>query len=238
MSADRDAARGGPVQPRRHVQERALARPRRPHDRGERPRRELDADPVERDDRPLSLAMDFAHVAKGDRGRGDGGCGDVFGQGFHELASSGRLHVATPLSPRGTGRAPARGRRRAALDGCCEERVNISAQPGAREPCRPRAHQASCAPASQRAHGASRRTLRVGLAAHHASTAAPTARLSQARPTTPPAAQRLQWVRQRTRTGGSHGRLSRTTGLARRRSPLARVSDGSGDRLVARPVRP
>ena len=96
---ERDAARGGPVQPRRHVQERALARPRRPHDRGERPRRELDADPVERDDRPLALAMDFAHVAKGDRGSGDGGCGDVLGQGFHELASPGRVHVATPLSP-------------------------------------------------------------------------------------------------------------------------------------------
>ena len=47
----------------------------------------------------------------------------------------------------------------------------MSAQPGARESCSPWAQQASCAPASQRAHGASRRTLRVGLAAHYASTA-------------------------------------------------------------------
>jgi hypothetical protein len=47
----------------------------------------------------------------------------------------------------------------------------MSAQPGARESCSPRAQQASRAPASQRAHGASRRTLRVGLAAHYATTA-------------------------------------------------------------------
>ena len=47
----------------------------------------------------------------------------------------------------------------------------MSAELGARESCSPRAQQASCGPASQPAHGASRRTLRVGLAAHYARTA-------------------------------------------------------------------
>ena len=64
---ERDGARGRTVQPRRHVQERALARSRRPHDGGERPRRERDADLVECDDRRITLAMDFADIAQRDR---------------------------------------------------------------------------------------------------------------------------------------------------------------------------
>jgi len=47
----------------------------------------------------------------------------------------------------------------------------MSAQLGARESSSPWTQQASCGPASQPAHGAPRRTLRLGLAAHHASTA-------------------------------------------------------------------
>ena len=66
--AERDGAGGGPVEPRRNVQERALARPRRPHDRGERPTGEPDGDPVQGDDRAIALAVDLANVAKRDRG--------------------------------------------------------------------------------------------------------------------------------------------------------------------------
>ena len=66
--AERHGARGGPVQPRCHVQQRALARARRTHDRGERSGREPDADAIEGDDRAVAAAMDLADLAKRDCG--------------------------------------------------------------------------------------------------------------------------------------------------------------------------
>ena len=50
------------------------------------PRRELDADPVERDDGAVALAVDLADVAQGDRGSGDGRGDDGLADGLHELA--------------------------------------------------------------------------------------------------------------------------------------------------------
>src|SRR5215210_5144348 len=77
------------------MQERALARPRRSHDRGERPRREPDGDPVQRDDLPIALAVDLANVAKGDHGRGGSSCANARGRGLQELFNAGRVHAPT-----------------------------------------------------------------------------------------------------------------------------------------------
>src|SRR5690349_11411921 len=66
-TAQGNASGGGPVQPRRHDQECALARARWPHDRGERPPGQCGADAVEGDDRSYAPAMDLADIAEGDR---------------------------------------------------------------------------------------------------------------------------------------------------------------------------
>ena len=114
--AERDGAGGGPVEPRRDVEERALAGARRAHDRGERPSRELDADAVEGDDGAVALAMDLADVAKGDRGSGGGSVGE-------RSASWCVVDMARPLSRPRRGRShpaclrPARPRAGAAWGG-------------------------------------------------------------------------------------------------------------------------
>src|SRR6476646_3530177 len=65
-AAERDAPGSGPVETRRHVQERALTRARWSHDRGERSRGQGGADAVEGDDRSFTPAMDLAHLVQRD----------------------------------------------------------------------------------------------------------------------------------------------------------------------------
>jgi uncharacterized membrane-anchored protein len=65
------------------VQQSALARARRSHDGRERPALEPEADPVQRDDRRVALAMDLADIAEGESGSGDRRFGDVRDEGVH-----------------------------------------------------------------------------------------------------------------------------------------------------------
>ena len=95
--AERDRPRGRPVEPGGDVEERALARTRGPHDRGERPGRQLDADAVERDDGAVAAAVDLADLAEGDGGGGDGGVGlGGGGHGDNLPAAAARDHPAGP----------------------------------------------------------------------------------------------------------------------------------------------
>ena len=82
--AERNAPGGGPVQPRRHVQECALARTGWPHDRGERPRGECGADAVEGDDRSFAPAIGLADIAQGDRRSRAGSLGCAESRVEHE----------------------------------------------------------------------------------------------------------------------------------------------------------
>ena len=67
--AEPGGARRGLVEAREHVHQRRLARAGRPHDRRERPGREVDVDPVERADLGGALAVDLGERpgAHGDR---------------------------------------------------------------------------------------------------------------------------------------------------------------------------
>src|SRR5207237_9888152 len=88
-AAKRDSAGGGPVEPRRHVQERALTRARRAHDRRERPAGQPYADPVERNDRSIAPAMDLADVAQGHGGGGSRRLGSTQGGLEHSVSRFG-----------------------------------------------------------------------------------------------------------------------------------------------------
>ena len=97
--AERDGAGGGTVEPRGDVQERALARARRAHDRGERPARKLDADAVERDDGAVALAVHLADVAQRDRGGGGWSLGSPASQldhGSHSAACPAGVRIRPP----------------------------------------------------------------------------------------------------------------------------------------------
>jgi len=95
-AADPDPAAGHRVKAGHAVHQRGLARPRRPHHRGERAGRDVQADRVQRGDRGRAMPVDPRHIA-GPRGQYRG-----------RLPPGRRLdrcwhHVARPLAYRLTG---------------------------------------------------------------------------------------------------------------------------------------
>ena len=101
---ERDGAGGRPVKPSGNMKERALARPRGPHDRGERPPGEPDGDPVQGDDRGVTLAVDLADVAKRDCGSRCDGSRDVE-SGVRHVVPRCRIGIAGSTVRRAPGGA-------------------------------------------------------------------------------------------------------------------------------------